>query len=233
MPETAFPIVGLGFSESGAAALSEVFSHLACPHGHGLRSCFACRHQPLYFFRARENSSQESSRSYEIAAGPDLSHSAWRARLNPRRRPANFPSWPRTPSVHTPRPMDHFFRSLAADRRNHAVAVVLSGDTLDGVQGCAAIQSAGGITLASRSVSLGTFRTAAHRHRSPGALTSSCLPANSRSSSPNSAPTSRAVPPYRTSSAIITSFSPACRKPPESISAITPKPRSNAASLAA
>jgi two-component system CheB/CheR fusion protein len=43
---------------------------------------------------------------------------------------------------------DHFLRSLAADCGNRAIAVVLAGCTLDGIQGCTAIQSSGGITIA-------------------------------------------------------------------------------------
>ncbi len=45
-------------------------------------------------------------------------------------------------------PIDHFFRSLAADQGPRAVGIVLSGTGADGTQGLAAIRAGGGLTLA-------------------------------------------------------------------------------------
>ena len=45
-------------------------------------------------------------------------------------------------------PIDEFFRSLADDRGNRAIAVVLSGTGSDGTLGLRAVKEAGGITLA-------------------------------------------------------------------------------------
>ncbi len=45
-------------------------------------------------------------------------------------------------------PIDHFFRSLAASQKEHAVAVVLSGTGTDGTLGLRAIADAGGMTIA-------------------------------------------------------------------------------------
>ena len=44
--------------------------------------------------------------------------------------------------------VDHFFRSLAEAEGNRAIGVILSGNGSDGTQGCLAIKSAGGITIA-------------------------------------------------------------------------------------
>jgi two-component system CheB/CheR fusion protein len=45
-------------------------------------------------------------------------------------------------------PIDHFFQSLAADQGAHAIGIVFSGADTDGTLGLAAIQDAGGLTLA-------------------------------------------------------------------------------------
>ena len=44
--------------------------------------------------------------------------------------------------------MDHFFRALAECEGHRAIGVILSGNGSDGTQGCLAIKSAGGITMA-------------------------------------------------------------------------------------
>ena len=54
---------------------------------------------------------------------------------------------PRTPAV-PHRPLDNFFCSLAADRKDGAIGVVLSGNDADGALGLQAIRDAGGITFA-------------------------------------------------------------------------------------
>ncbi len=45
-------------------------------------------------------------------------------------------------------PIDHFFRSLAEECGQKAIGVILSGAVFDGTEGCYAIKSAGGITIA-------------------------------------------------------------------------------------
>lgn len=53
----------------------------------------------------------------------------------------------RPPSERIPLPIDHFFRSLVADQRNHAIGVVLSGADSDGALGLRAIKGEGGIAV--------------------------------------------------------------------------------------
>ncbi|NTU78531.1 MAG: chemotaxis protein CheB, partial [Chloroflexales bacterium] len=45
-------------------------------------------------------------------------------------------------------PIDHFFRSLAADQGARATGIVLSGTGADGTEGLSAIQAHGGLTMA-------------------------------------------------------------------------------------
>lgn len=52
-------------------------------------------------------------------------------------------------------PIDYFFRSLAQDQGPRAIGIVLSGTGADGTEGLAAIQAAGGLTLAQTPASAG------------------------------------------------------------------------------
>ena len=45
-------------------------------------------------------------------------------------------------------PIDHFFQSLAEERGDQAIGVILSGAASDGTEGCRAIKAGGGITFA-------------------------------------------------------------------------------------
>jgi two-component system, chemotaxis family, CheB/CheR fusion protein len=147
MPDMTFPIVGLGFSENDGAALSEVFSHLPARKGVAFVLVSSAGANPsalsalakIPFKKVRAATKLHPGQIYLTPPGALVSIRAGALQIS---RPGPDPATPSST------PIDHFFRSLAADRRNHAIAVVLSGGTLDGVQGCAAIQSAGGITLA-------------------------------------------------------------------------------------
>jgi two-component system CheB/CheR fusion protein len=152
MPEATFPVAGLGFSESGAAALSEVFSNLPAraglafvvisPQGTNLPALSSLVKLPIK--KVRASTELQPGHIYVTPPGALVSIRAGVLQIS---RAARGPRHALSTS------MDHFLRSLAAERRNHAVALILSGDTQDGVQGCAAIQSAGGITMACASPS--------------------------------------------------------------------------------
>src|SRR6184192_3745040 len=45
-------------------------------------------------------------------------------------------------------PIDHFLQSLAKDQKSRAIGVILSGTSMDGIQGLRAIKEEGGITIA-------------------------------------------------------------------------------------
>ncbi|HYU55275.1 MAG TPA: chemotaxis protein CheB [Candidatus Dormibacteraeota bacterium] len=56
-----------------------------------------------------------------------------------------------TPRVEVDRkhmPIDHFLQSLSLDQKGRAIGVILSGTSMDGVQGLKAIKAEGGITIA-------------------------------------------------------------------------------------
>ncbi len=54
---------------------------------------------------------------------------------------------PRREERGAPRPIDHFFRSLAAERKTHAIGVVLSGADSDGALGLQTIRGEGGFAI--------------------------------------------------------------------------------------
>jgi two-component system CheB/CheR fusion protein len=54
---------------------------------------------------------------------------------------------PRPESERVPRPIDHFFKSLAYDQKTQAVGVMLSGTDADGAAGLKVIKSEGGISI--------------------------------------------------------------------------------------
>lgn len=54
---------------------------------------------------------------------------------------------PRAEDDRIPRTIDKFFRSLAADQKNHAIGVILSGADADGALGLKTIKGEGGIAL--------------------------------------------------------------------------------------
>ncbi|HLT39742.1 MAG TPA: CheR family methyltransferase, partial [Enhygromyxa sp.] len=77
------------------------------------------------------------NRVHVIPSGSDISIEHGLLRLSPREL---------TGRLHLP--IDSFFRSLAEDRRNRAIGVVLSGSGADGSEGLKAIKAGGGITIA-------------------------------------------------------------------------------------
>ena len=150
MPKITFPIVGVGFSDSGIPALSQLFARLPADAGMSFillspgsskRSESIQKKLPsianIPIQKIRHGMAVQPGNIYLAAADAPVAIDGGILQLT------SSPS-----AVGTDYAMDHFLRSLAADCGNQAIAVVLSGDTLDGIQGCAAVQSAGGITIA-------------------------------------------------------------------------------------
>jgi len=150
MPKITFPIVGLSFSESGIPALFELFACLPADAGMSFillspgsstrsesiqKKLSSIANIPIQ--KIRQGMAVQPGNIYLASADAPVAIGGGILQLS------SSPS-----AVGTDYAMDHFLRSLAADCGNQAFAVVLSGDTLDGIQGCAAVQSAGGITFA-------------------------------------------------------------------------------------
>src|SRR5260370_13380529 len=150
MPKITFPIVGLSFSDSGIPALSELFTHRPADTGMSfvLLSPGSSRRSEsiqkklssiadVPIKRIRQGMTVQPG--YVHLAPPDalVTISSGVLQLSSA-----------TSAMGADYATDHFLRSLAADCGNQAIAVVLAGSTLDGVQGCTAIQSSGGITIA-------------------------------------------------------------------------------------
>ena len=145
--ETLKAIVGLGASAGGVAALKQFFS--AMPARTGIASVVVMHLDPdspsmlpdllanltgFVVLEASENQAIEPDHVYVIPPGKYLLLDEGRVRLEPR-------------ASSLPTAIDVFFRSLAEDRQERAVAVVLSGGGSDGALGIREIKSHGGLVL--------------------------------------------------------------------------------------
>jgi two-component system CheB/CheR fusion protein len=112
-----------------------VVSHLDPKHASALPEILA-RATPMPVAEAVNEQSVEPNHVYVMPPGQDMTIDQGQLQLQPRAAHA----------LH--RPVDLFFRSLADDRKHHAIGVVLSGTASDGTLGTRAIKGAGGITFA-------------------------------------------------------------------------------------
>ncbi len=149
---SAFRVVGVGASAGGLEALTQllgalpadaglavvIVQHLAPGHASSLTEILS-RSTPLKVCEVSADCGEpevEVDHVYVIPPGQDMVIAGGCLRLRPQER---LPS---------PRGIDLFFRSLAADCGNMAVGVVLSGAMHDGTIGLEAIKAAGGTTFA-------------------------------------------------------------------------------------
>lgn len=144
-----FPVVGIGASAGGLEAFTALVSsltadtgmafvavsHLDPNHPSALADILA-RSTSMPVIDVVNGQSIAPNTIYVLPAGQDLTLEGTRLELQPRSLGA----------LH--RPIDLFFRSLAEERRHHAIGVVLSGTATDGTLGVRAIKGAGGITFA-------------------------------------------------------------------------------------
>ncbi|WP_169740950.1 MULTISPECIES: chemotaxis protein CheB [Methylomicrobium] len=142
-----FPIVGIGASAGGMEALQNLFSalppqtglifvviqHLPPDHTSHLPELLGkvCR---LPVCEAKDGMQVEPDHVYTIAPGEALALDQGRLRSRP------FPANARV-CIDI---INIFFKSLAADRGNNAIAVILSGTGNDGAEGALRIKQAGG-----------------------------------------------------------------------------------------
>ena len=144
-----FPIVGIGASAGGLEAFEQFFRHLApgsgmayvlVPHldpDHAsLLTEILQRITTMPVIEARDQIVVEPDRVYIIPPNRDMTIFHGSLQLS-------VPSEPRGQRM----PIDAFLRSLAEDRQESAIGVILSGTGTDGTLGLRAILGAGGLTL--------------------------------------------------------------------------------------
>lgn len=145
-----FPIVGIGASAGGLEAFTQLLSHLPSdtgmgfvliqhldPHHKSLLTDILTKLTQMPVFEVNDGMSVEPDHVYIIPPNRKMTISQGVLRLTPREN---------THGKHMP--VDSLFYSLAQDREDKAIGVVLSGGDGDGALGLEAIKAANGITFA-------------------------------------------------------------------------------------
>lgn len=148
-PAPCFPIVGIGASAGGLETFVELLQQL--PQDSGM-AFVLIQHldatQPSYLSEAlgrathfpvaevHDGMAVEPDHVYVIPANADVGVLRGKLVLVPR------------PTTGPHLPIDFFFKSLATDRENRAIGVVLSGTGADGAEGLQAIRADEGVTFA-------------------------------------------------------------------------------------
>jgi two-component system CheB/CheR fusion protein len=151
MPETGFPVVGIGASAGGLAAFEAFFSgmpadadpgmafvlvqHLAPDH-ESLLTELIRRYTRMQVFEVADGMVVRPNCAYIIPPNHDMAFISGTLQLLE-------PSAPRGQRL----PVDFFFRSLAEDQCARAIGIVLSGTGSDGTLGVRAIKAAGGMVI--------------------------------------------------------------------------------------
>jgi two-component system, chemotaxis family, CheB/CheR fusion protein len=144
------PIVAIGSSAGGLEALQEFFSNV--PPDSGIAFVVVTHVRPgrdsilpellgavtrMVVIHAGDTTQIEPNK---VIVARDSLLSVSKGAL----RPVKSDNKPET----TYHPIDHFFRSLADDKREHAIGIILSGSGNDGSLGLKAIKAAGGMVMA-------------------------------------------------------------------------------------
>ena len=148
-PALPYPIVGFGASAGGLKAFREILEKLEPTTGMSfvLVTHLAPDHKS-YLTEIIERYTKIPVTSVEDGARPEPNHIYI---LLPNQlltmRAGHFHVVERTGTERAALVIDTFFRSLAAEQKNHAIGVVLSGADSDGASGLKAIKGEGGIAL--------------------------------------------------------------------------------------
>ena len=148
--ESKFPVVGIAASAGGLAAFTQLLSHLAVdtemafvliqhlePDRQSLLSELLAKATKMQVCEAQNGMVVEPNRVYTIPPNTKMVLLDGVLQLSPREKV--FGKY---------MPGDALFTSLAVDRGDRAIAVVLSGGDGDGSLGLTAIKEAGGVTFA-------------------------------------------------------------------------------------
>ncbi|HLH19150.1 MAG TPA: CheR family methyltransferase [Bryobacteraceae bacterium] len=144
-----FPVAAIGASAGGVEAYVQLFnslaadtgmafvviSHLLADHKSHLVEILG-RQTTMPVEHIRNGVRPEPNRIYVLPPNAQARMERGSFRLETRPSPGGVP-----------RPIDYFFRSLAAEQKTRAVGVVLSGTDADGTLGLKAIKGEGGITI--------------------------------------------------------------------------------------
>ena len=146
-----FPIVGIGASAGGLEAFVQLLNHLDVktgmafvlvqhldPSHQSLLSEILARATTMPVIEVTDGMSIEPDHVYVMPPNTRITVSSNALRLSPRRASGGD-------SHH---PIDEFFRSLAQERKENAIGVVLSGTATDGADGTVAITAEGGVSFA-------------------------------------------------------------------------------------
>lgn len=148
-PSDSFPVVGIGASAGGLEAVTLLLKdlprdtgmafvlvqHLDPLHESALTTLLS-RATPMLVRETLDGMTVEPNHVYVIPPNKTMSIEKRVLHLVPRNKGGE---------IHAP--VDHFFRSLAADRGVQAIGIVLSGTGTDGTLGLEEIKAAGGITF--------------------------------------------------------------------------------------
>ncbi|MEA5582386.1 chemotaxis protein CheB [Nodularia harveyana UHCC-0300] len=145
-----FPIVGMGASAGGLEAFRELLSHLPIdtgmafviiqhlsPNQKSLLTEILSRTTQMPVVEVEDGIVVEPNHVYVIPPNRMMNISQGILQLSPREKTHGFSMT-----------VDTFFISLAEERGNKAIGVVLSGGDSDGTRGLESIKAAGGITFA-------------------------------------------------------------------------------------
>jgi two-component system, chemotaxis family, CheB/CheR fusion protein len=152
---SSFPVVGVGASAGGLAAVTELLKplppgvgaafvliqHLDPKHG-SLTTDILSRVSPIPVNEVQNGMRIRPNHVYVIPPNRNMRLQRGVLKLSPR-----------TEARGQHLPIDVFFRSLAEDRKEHAIGVVLSGIASDGTIGVQAIKAEGGFTFAQEPLS--------------------------------------------------------------------------------
>ncbi|MCL4436874.1 MAG: PAS domain S-box protein [Thaumarchaeota archaeon] len=151
--QTVFPIIGIGASAGGLEAVSELLEDIPTninaafvliqhldPSHKSMLSTILSRRTSITVSEVDSGGGGggniESGHFYIIPPNANLTISSGRFTLSPRS----------AETLH--RPIDRFLISLAEDQQEKAIGIILSGTSIDGIEGLKSIKAAGGITIA-------------------------------------------------------------------------------------
>jgi two-component system CheB/CheR fusion protein len=145
-----FPVAGVGASAGGLEAFTRLLRTL--PDNTGMAFVFVQHLDPKHVsmltgLLARETAMPTREVKDGVRIEPDHVYVIPRNKAMVMENGALRIS-PRTADASQHLPIDVFFRSLAREKKNLAIGVVLSGNGSDGAQGLKAIRAEGGITFA-------------------------------------------------------------------------------------